>query len=348
MIVVNTTSVNVAIPTIRNDLKLSESELAWIANSYMLTFAAFILLGARLGDRFGHRVTFLVGIVLFTVASALCGATSHWGLLIAGRALQGIGGAVVPGVALSMIMNLFTDEVERAKAISGYSFVSAAGGGVGLIVGGSLTALLSWHSIFLLNVLLGMAVCVLGSVLMPRAGSGKAASRVDVVGAMAIAASLALAVFAIGHGNAGGVAQSELIAGICAATAFAVFLITELKVRAPLVPLSVFRRRNLTTATAACILWAAAIWSWYFIAALYMQRVLHYGPLRVAVAFLPLNVLIAACSLWISAKLVARFGMKLPLCVGLSTGAMGLDWRCLDGCQWPQTPLPSSSWAWSC
>jgi hypothetical protein len=193
-----------------------------------------------------------------------------------------------------------------------------------------------------------MAVCVLGSVLMPRAGSRKAASRVDVVGAMAIATSLALAVFAIGHGNAGGVAQSELIAGICAATAFAVFLITELKVRAPLVPLSVFRRRNLTTATAACILWAAAIWSWYFIAALYMQRVLHYGPLRVAVAFLPLNVLIAACSLWISAKLVARFGMKLPLCVGLSTGAMGLDWRCLDGCQWPQTPLPSSSWAWSC
>src|SRR5207342_541988 len=173
MIVLDTTIVNVALPSIRQDLGFSETSLVWVVNAYMLTFGGFLLLGGRLGDLFGHRRLFLLGITLFTVASLACGLSNSQALLVVARAVQGLGGAVVSAVALSLIMNLFTEPAERAKAMGIYGFVMAGGGSLGVLLGGVLTDTLSWHWIFLVNVPIGVAVYVLSLKLVPEAGGAK-------------------------------------------------------------------------------------------------------------------------------------------------------------------------------
>ena len=325
MIVLDSTIVNVALPSIQADLGFSGTALAWVVNAYLLTFGGFLLLGGRLGDLFGHRRLFLIGIAFFTAASIACGLSTTQGLLVAARAIQGLGGAVVSAVALSLIMNLFTEPAERAKAMGVFGFVLAGGGSIGVLLGGVLTDLLSWHWIFLVNVPIGAIVYALCLKLLPAERGTAAGGRLDVAGAVTVTVSLMLAVYAIVNGNDKGWTSVQTL-GLLAAAAvlMAIFLVIESRVRAPLVPLGIFRLRNVATANVVGILWAAAMFSWFFMSALYLQKVLGYTPLKVGLAFLPANLIMGAFSLGLSAKLVMRFGFRAPLATGLMLAAAGL------------------------
>ncbi|WP_116792275.1 MFS transporter [Achromobacter dolens] len=325
MIVLDTTIVNVALPSIREDLHFTETSLVWVVNAYMLTFGGFLLLGGRLGDLLGHRRMFLAGLVLFTVASLACGLARGQGLLIAARAAQGLGGAVVSAVSLSLIMNLFTEAGERARAMGVYGFVCAGGGSLGVLLGGLLTSKLSWHWIFLVNIPIGVAVYALCLRLLPAARGAAGGGRLDVAGALAVTASLMLAVYAVVNGNEAGwtSAQSLGLLG-AAALLMALFLAIEARVAEPLMPLALFRLRNVATANVVGVLWAAGMFAWFFVSALYMQLVLGYDAMQVGLAFLPANLIMAAFSLGLSAKLVMRFGIRGPLATGLLMAALGL------------------------
>ncbi|MFY2941647.1 MFS transporter [Achromobacter xylosoxidans] len=325
MIVLDTTIVNVALPSIREDLHFTETSLVWVVNAYMLTFGGFLLLGGRLGDLLGHRRMFLAGLVLFTLASLACGLARGQGLLIAARAAQGLGGAVVSAVSLSLIMNLFTEAGERARAMGVYGFVCAGGGSLGVLLGGLLTSKLSWHWIFLVNIPIGVAVYALCLRLLPAARGAAGGGRLDVAGALTVTASLMLAVYAVVNGNEAGwtSAQSLGLLG-AAALLMALFLAIEARVAEPLMPLALFRLRNVATANVVGVLWAAGMFAWFFVSALYMQLVLGYDAMQVGLAFLPANLIMAAFSLGLSAKLVMRFGIRGPLATGLLMAALGL------------------------
>lgn len=325
MIVLDTTIVNVALPSIREDLHFTETSLVWVVNAYMLTFGGFLLLGGRLGDLYGHRKLFLAGLTLFTVASLACGLSGSQGLLIAARAVQGLGGAVVSAVALSLIMNLFTEPGERAKAMGVYGFVCAGGGSIGVLLGGLLTDTLSWHWIFLVNIPIGVAVYALCLMLLPAARGHAEGEKLDVGGAIAVTASLMLAVYAIVNGNETGWTAPRTLGMLGAAVALmAVFLVIESRVAHPLMPLRLFRLRNLATSNVVGVLWAAAMFAWFFISALYMQLVLGYSAMQVGLGFLPANLVMAAFSLGLSAKIVMRWGIRGPLAAGLFMAAAGL------------------------
>ena len=245
MIVLDSTIVNVALPSIREDLGFSEASLAWVVNAYLLTFGGFLLLGGRLGDLYGHRRMFLYGLVLFTAASLGCGLAQSQEMLIAGRAVQGVGGAVVSAVGLSLMMTMFTEPEERAKAMGVAGFVASGGGSLGVLLGGVLTDTLDWHWIFLVNIPIGVAVFVL--VPHPRAGrrGQEATGRLDVAGAVTVTAALMLAVYAIVNGNETGWLTAQTLGLLAvAAVLLGVFLLIESRVDSPLVPLSLFRRRN--------------------------------------------------------------------------------------------------------
>jgi EmrB/QacA subfamily drug resistance transporter len=325
MIVLDTTIVNVALPSIKNDLKFTETSLVWVVNAYMLTFGGFLLLGGRLGDLFGHRKLFLLGIILFTVASLACGlANSQW-LLVCARAVQGLGGAVVSAVALSLIMNLFTEPAERAKAMGVYGFVCAGGGSIGVLLGGLLTSAFSWHWIFLVNLPIGIAVYLLCLRLLPDSQGHAAGEKLDVAGAVTITTALMLAVYAIVNGNEAGWLSTQTLLMLGAAVVLlGVFLTLQARVEHPLMPLGLFRSRNVSVANVVAVLWAAAMFAWFFISALYMQLVLNYTPMQVGLAFLPANLIMAMLSLGLSAKLVMLWGNKRPLAGGLLMAAVGL------------------------
>jgi EmrB/QacA subfamily drug resistance transporter len=324
MIVLDTTIVNVALPSIRVDLGFSEASLAWVVNAYLLTFGGFLLLGGRLGDLYGQRRLFLIGLALFTLASLACGVATTQGVLVAARAVQGIGGAVVAAVALSLIMNLFTAPADRAKAMGLIGFVSAGGGSIGVLLGGILSTL-NWHWVFLVNLPIGVAVLILCLVVLPADRGASSAPQLDIAGAVSVTASLMLAVYAIVNGNEAGWASAQTIGLLAAAAALvALFLVIEARVRSPLVPLRLFRLRNVSTANVMGVLWAAAMFAWFFLSALYLQLVLGLSPLQVGLAFLPANLIMAAFSLGLSARLVMRFGIKLPLTVGLLLATSGL------------------------
>ncbi len=325
MIVLDTTIVNVALPSIRTDLAFTETSLVWVVNAYMLTFGGFLLLGGRLGDLFGQRRVFLVGIAIFTAASLGCGLAATQGTLIAARAVQGLGGAVVSAVAMALIVNLFTEPAERAKAMGIFGFVMAGGGSVGVLLGGVLTAAFDWHWIFLVNLPIGGAVFALCLWLLPAGAGSAGGARLDLAGAATVTASLMLAVYGIVNGNDAGWGSGQTLGLIGGAAAlFALFLAIEAKVPAPLMPLGLFRRRNLATANAVGVLWAAAMFAWFFISALYLQLVLGYGPLDVGLSFLPANLVMAAFSLGLSAKLVMRLGLRGPIACGMALAAAGL------------------------
>jgi EmrB/QacA subfamily drug resistance transporter len=325
MIVLDTTIVNVALPSIRADLGFSQTSLVWVVNAYLVIFSGFLLLGGRLGDLYGHRRLFLAGIVLFTLASLACGLANSQKLLVGARAVQGLGGAVVSAVALSLIMNLFTEAAERAKAMGIYGFVMAGGGSIGVLLGGVLTDALNWHWIFLVNLPIGVAVYALSLVSIPDGRGQASAGRLDLAGAVTVTVSLMLAVYAVVNGNEAGWSSSQTV-GLLAAAAvlLALFLGIEARVRAPLMPLGLFRLRNVVTANVVGVLWAAAMFAWFFISALYLQLVLGYSPMQVGLAFLPSNLIMAAFSLGLSAKIVMRFGIRLPLAAGLALAAAGL------------------------
>jgi EmrB/QacA subfamily drug resistance transporter len=325
MIVLDSTIVNVALPSIKKDLGFSQTSLAWVVNSYLLTFGGFLLLGGRLGDLFGHRRLFLGGIALFTVASLGCGAATSQGMLVVARVIQGFGGAVVSAVALSLMMSLFVEPAERAKAMGVFGFVAAGGGTLGVLLGGILTDVLNWHWIFLVNIPIGIGVWILARRVLPAGSRAGASGRLDVAGAITVTAALMLAVYAIVNGNQAGWTSAQTLGLLGGAVVLlGAFLVLESRTPAPLVPLGLFRHRNLATANIVGVLWAGAMFAWFFLSALYLQLVLGYSPLQVGLAFLPSNLIMGAFSLGISAKLVMRFGIKPPLATGLFLAAAGL------------------------
>jgi EmrB/QacA subfamily drug resistance transporter len=318
MIVLDSTIVNVALPSIRTDLGFSEASLAWVVNAYLLTFGGFLLLAGRLGDLFGQRRVFLFGIAEFTVASLLCGLSNSQTFLIVARAVQGLGAAVVSAIALSLIMILFTEPAERAKAMGMIGFVLSGGGAAGVLLGGTLTDLLSWHWIFLVNVPVGIAAVLLCRVLLPADPAVRRGS-IDVAGAVTVTASLMLAVYAIVNGNQKGWTSGQTLGMLGAAVVLlAAFVLIETRAAAPLMPLGIWKVRNVASANVTGMLVAAAMFAWFFLSALYLQRVLGYSALDVGFAFLPATIVWGASSLLLSDKLVMRFGIKAPLVGGLA------------------------------
>jgi len=290
-----------------------------------LTYGGFLLLGGRLGDLYGHRRLFLIGIVAFTLASLACGLSSTQTALIVARCVQGLGGAVVTAVALSLIMDLFTEAADRAKAMGIYGFVCAGGGSLGAMLGGLLTSSLSWHWVFLVNLPIGIGVIVLSLRLLPAGLSEVTSRHLDVLGAVTVTTALMLAVYAIVNGNElGWLSHRTLGQLLVAIVLLALFLLIETRVRRPLLPLRLFKLRNLAVSNIVGVLWAAAMFAWFFLSALYMQLVLGYNPMEVGLAFLPANLIMAVFSLGVSAKLVMRFGIRRPLVFGLLLAAAGL------------------------
>jgi EmrB/QacA subfamily drug resistance transporter len=325
MIVLDQSVVNVALPSIRDDLGFSPSSLAWVVNGYLLTFGGLLLLCGRLGDLRGNRRVFLAGTALFTLASVACGLATSSQVLVVGRVVQGCGGAAVTAVGLALIMGLFPDPAERAKAMGVYGFVLSGGGAVGVLLGGVLTDLLSWHWIFLINVPIGIVVLVAARSALPVDAVGANSTHLDLPGAVLVTGALMLAVSGIVGGNEAGWTSGRTL-GLLLASAglFAAFVAREARASEPLVPLRIFALRNLAVSQVVGILWTAAMFGWFFLTALYLQDVLGLEPFEVGLAFLPASLVQMVCSLWISDRLVIRFGIRSPMVVGLSLAGAGL------------------------
>lgn len=325
MIVLDGTIVNVALPSIREQLGFSEASLVWVVNAYLLTFGGFLLLSGRLGDLFGARRIFLAGIALFTAASVACGFSGSQEMLIFARAIQGIGGAVVSAIALALTMQLFTVPAERARAMGVFAFVMSGGGAVGVLLGGFLTSTFDWSSIFLVNLPVGILVFIAALYLLPKNEPTERSSKVDFLGALTITGALILANYAIVGGNEAGWLSFETLGLLLVSVLLiGLFIVIESTVKHPLVPLSLFKIRSVVVSNIVGVLWAAAMFAWFMISALYLQAVLGYTPLQVGLSFLPANLIMGFLSYELSAKLVMKYGIKKPLGVGLGLAAFGL------------------------
>jgi EmrB/QacA subfamily drug resistance transporter len=325
MIVLDTTIVNVALPSIRADLGFSPTSLAWVMNSYMLTFGGFLLLAGRMGDVFSHRRMFLLGLVVFIAASLVCGVAGSPELLVGARAVQGLGGAAVSVISLSLIVMMFTTAAERAKAMGIIGFVIAAGGCLGVVLGGILTGALGWHWVFLVNVPLGAAVIVMCWVLVPARSGLLHARRLDVAGAVTVTTALLITVYAIMDGNDAGWNSVWTIGWlVVAAVLLGLFFRVEARAPHPLMPLALLRLRSVVAANLVSVLCAAALFAWFFLTALYLELVLGYTPVEVGLAFLPENLIMGVFSLGLSEKIVLRYGTRLPVTLGMLLVAASL------------------------
>ena len=326
MIVLDATVVNVALPSIQDDLGFSSSSLAWVVNAYLIAFGGLLLLSGRLGDLIGRKRIFLIGLGIFTGASLLCGAAQSQELLVGARFLQGLGGAMTSAVILGMIVTMFPEPREQAKAIGVYAFVASAGGAVGLLAGGILTEAINWHWIFLVNIPIGIATAVLAQRLLASdegIGFGQGA---DVLGAVLITSSLMLGVYTIVAPAAekGWGSGLTLGLGAVALALLAAFLVREAKAATPLMPLRIFRSRNVSGANAIQALSVAGMFGMFFMGALYLQRVLGYSALEIGLAFLPVTLIMGTLSIRYSERLVMRFGARQTLMPGLVLIAAGL------------------------
>jgi EmrB/QacA subfamily drug resistance transporter len=317
MIVLDATIVNVALPSIQESLGFSQSNLAWVVNAYLIPFGGLLLLAGRLGDLLGQRRVFLVGLTIFTAASLLCAASPDQGVLIGARFIQGIGGALSSAVILGMIVTMFPKPAEQAKAIGVYGFVASAGGSIGLLLGGVLTQAISWHFIFVINLPIGIAVGYLATRLVEdRQGLGLKEGA-DFPGAALITVALMLGVFAILQITEWGWVDPRTIAGLAISAALvATFLRRQGRVANPLMPLRLFRSRNVVGANSVQALLVAGMFGMFFLGALYLQKVLHYSALEVGLAFLPTTVVMGGLSLGFSEKLIMRFGPRNILIPG--------------------------------
>lgn len=322
---IDSSIVAVALPSISRNLRLTDSSLSWLMNTYMLAFSSFLLLSGRLSDLYGKRLMFLAGSASFTLASLLCGLSDTLPTLLAARALQGLAAAVVGAVSLSLIANLFPDHTTRAKAMGIYGLVCAAGGSAGNVLGGLLTQFLSWHWIFLINVPVGICVTLLCAALLPQDEICVKDRRLDVSGAVSVTAASTLCVYAITNVSEQGwtsfSTQCTLGVGILLGI---VFVIREFHVEAPLVPLRLAKLRQFSVGNLLGVLWSAGVYGWSVIVALYLQRVQGYDPLEIGISFLPSTVVVGAFSAGLSAKVVLRYGARAPLSIGLFLAAIGL------------------------
>lgn len=327
MIVIDTTIVNVALPSIKADLGFQDANLAWVVNAYMLTFGGFLLLSGRLGDLFGFRRMFLIGLGIFTVASLGCGVAQTQSFLLTSRALQGFGGALLNAVAIALMMNMFTSAENRAKAMAYFSFVAAGGGSLGVLLGGLLTNSFDWHWNFLINVPIGAIVFFAAIRILPEPSEHDRTHKLDVLGAVLITVAMMLAVYAtVAAAQSGWAAPETLGMFTISALLIGSFIYRQAKISEPLMPLGLFRLRSVSVANVAGVLWAASMFAWFFVSALYMQLVLGYTPLQVGLSFLPANLIMAAFAISLSAKMVMKFGMRGPITGGLLLAGAGLAW----------------------
>ena len=325
MIVLDATIVNVALPSIQDDLGFSQSNLAWVVNAYLIPFGGLLLLAGRAGDLLGHRRVFLAGLALFTLASLLCALAQSQGVLIGARFVQGIGGALASAVILGMIVRMFPEPRELAKAIGVYTFVAVAGGSIGLLAGGVLTEAASWHWIFFVNLPIGVATGVLARRLVPHSDGIGLRNGADIPGAVLLTTGLMLGVYAILEaGEQGwGSIQTLGLGGISVALV-AAFVARQSRIANPLMPLRLFASRNVSGANGIQALLVVGMFGMFFLGALYLQRILGYDPLEVGLAFLPWTLVMAAMSLRVTAHLNLRFGPRATLIPSLVVIAAGL------------------------
>jgi EmrB/QacA subfamily drug resistance transporter len=317
MIVLDGTIVNVALPSIQDDLGFSQSNLAWVVNAYLIPFGGLLLLAGRLGDLLGQRRVFIVGLGVFTIASALCAASPDQGVLIGARFIQGIGGALASAVILAMIVRMFPARNEQAKAIGVYGFVASAGGSIGLLLGGVLTDAISWHFIFVINLPIGVLVGWLALRLVDNPEGLGMKEGADFPGAALVTVALMLGVFTILQITEWGWVDPRTIAGlVIAALLLVAFVRRQSRVANPLMPLRLFQSRNVVGANSVQALLVAGMFGMFFLGALYLQRVLGYSPLEVGLAFLPTTVVMGGLSLGFSEKLIMRFGPRNILIPG--------------------------------
>jgi EmrB/QacA subfamily drug resistance transporter len=325
MIVLDGTIVSIALPSIQRDLGFSQAGLAWLVNAYVLTFGGFLLLGGRAADLIGKRTVLMGGLGLFTVASLACGLANTQGMLIAGRAVQGIGGAIVQAVAFSVILDLFPEPGARAKAMSVWGFVASAGGAVGVVLGGVLTQISDWHLIFLINLPIGVIAIALARPLLPSTPGTGLRGGVDVGGALTITAAPIVAVYGILNASESGWGSPVVIGCVALALVIlAAFVMIERKVSAPIVPLRIFRSAAIALSNVAMVFMMAAFFAWFFFAPLYMQRVLGFDSLQTGLGFLPAMLVFGAMSSGIAAKIVGHFGPKPSMIAGMSLVVVGL------------------------
>ena len=326
MIVLDVTVVNVALPSIQSDLGFSQSSLAWVVNAYLIAFGGLLLLAGRFGDILGRKRVFMVGLGIFTVASLLCGLSESQGVLVAARFVQGVGGAMTSAVILGMIVTMFPEPREQAKAIGVYGFVASAGGSVGLLAGGILTQSINWHWIFFINIPIGIATGVLASRLLERDIGIGFGGGADVPGAVLITSSLMLGVYTIVKPAAdyGWSSGRTLAFGAGALALLVAFVVREATARNPLIPLRIFRSRNVSGANAMQALLVAGMFGMFFMGALYLQRVLGYDALHIGLAFLPATIVMGILSLRYSERLIMRFGARATLLPGMVLIAAGL------------------------
>ncbi|WP_229919856.1 MFS transporter [Streptomyces minutiscleroticus] len=325
MIILDGSIVTVALPTIQQDLGFTQSGLAWVVNSYLIAFAGLLLLSGRLGDLLGSKHIFTAGLVLFTAASLACGlATAPWAL-VAFRFVQGVGGALTSAVALGMIITLFQDPAQRAKALAAYAFVGAAGSSLGLILGGVLTQSLSWEWIFLVNVPIGVVAIVLTLRVVPGLPGLGLRQGADVTGAVLATGGLMLLVYTIIKAEDYTWSDARSLGLLLASLALlAGFVLRQARAASPLLPLHIFRSRTVSGANVIMLLMVAGLFGYQFCTALYFQNVLGYDALRTGLAFLPAPVTIAVVSLGLAARLNQRFGARPVLIGGLLLVAAGL------------------------
>jgi EmrB/QacA subfamily drug resistance transporter len=325
MIVLDATIVNVALPSIQDDLGFSQSDLAWVVNAYLIPFGGLLLLAGRAGDLIGQRRIFLIGLAVFTLASLVCAVAQSQGVLIGARFIQGAGGALASAVILGMIVTMFPEPREQAKAIGVYTFVAVAGGSIGLLAGGVLTETINWHWIFFVNLPIGLATALLALRLVDERPGLGLAQGADVVGAALVTGGLMLGVYTILEaGEAGWGSTQTLGLGGASLALLASFVVRQARIANPLMPLRLFRSRNVSGANLVQALLVVGMFGMFFLGALYMQRILGYDALEVGLAFLPWTIVMGAMSFRYTARLNLRFGPRATLIPALAIIAAGL------------------------
>ena len=324
MVVLDATVVNVALPSIQADLGLSEANLQWIVNAYTLVFGGFLLLGGRAADLLGRKRLFVIGAALFSFASLINGIAQSPGMLIAGRALQGLGGALISPAALAIITTTFPDRQERTRALGIWSAIAAGGGAAGLLLGGILTDVLSWEWVFLVNLPVGLIALALALRYVPES-RGKVSQRgFDLAGAVSVTAGLVVLVYAIVQAQAWGWGSGRTLGLVAVALVLlTVFILIERRSRAPLMRLSIFKVRSLATADLVLLLVASGLFAMFFFASLYVQDVLGYSPLKAGLAFLPVTAGIAIGA-GIAQQLIRRMGVRWVTLLGLTMATIGM------------------------
>jgi EmrB/QacA subfamily drug resistance transporter len=325
MNVLDASIVNVALPTIQHSLHISQANLTWIINAYLISFGGFLLLFGRLGDLVGRKRVFLAGIVIFTLASIVCGAASSSGVLIAARFVQGAGGAASSSVILAIIVTEFPLPSERAKAMSAYIFVAVAGGAIGLLVGGVLTQALNWHWIFFINVPIGIIAFVLGVALIEESEGIGVGDGIDVIGSVLITAAMMVLIYAIVKASSDGWTSAATLGfGAVAIALLVAFVVLESRLENPIIPLRIFRVRTLTISSLVRGLVVTGMYGTFFLGALYFEHVKHFGTLATGAAFLPMSVVVGIFSSGLTARLIKRFGAKEVLITGEICMLVGL------------------------